>query len=65
MKPSLGTPNPKQTTKPMMTRSDLEKYLVDRGIQAGTTECEVSPGNLYSGTRALDPQGSCLGIHVS
>ena len=65
MKPSLGTPNPKQTTKPMMTRSDLEKYLVDRGIQAGRTECEVSPGNLYSGTRALDPQGSCLGIHVS
>ena len=38
MKPSLGTPNPKQTTKPMMTRSDLEKYLVDREIQAGTTE---------------------------
>ena len=38
MKPSLGTNNPKQTTKPMMTMSDLEKYLVDHGIQVGTTE---------------------------
>ena len=49
MKPSLGTNNPKQTTKPMMTMSDLEKYLVDHGIQAGTTECVsfcyVLPGN--------------------
>ena len=34
MKPSLGTTNdPKQTTKPMMTMSDLEKYLVDHGYR--------------------------------
>ena len=38
MKPSLGTKNPMRTTKPMMTMSDAEKYLVDHGIQVGTTE---------------------------
>ena len=35
MKPSLGTKNPKQTRKPMMTMSVLEKYLVDRGYRQG------------------------------
>ena len=33
MKPSLGTKNPLRTTKPMMTMSDVEKYLVDHGYR--------------------------------
>ena len=33
-KPSLGTKkNPMRTTKPMMTMSDLENYVVDRGFR--------------------------------
>ena len=32
-KPSLGTKNPMLTTKPMMTMSDLENYVVDRGFR--------------------------------
>ena len=35
MKPSLGTKNPQQTPKPMMTMSVPEKYLVDRGYRQG------------------------------
>ena len=33
MKPSLGTKNPMRTTKPMMTMSEVEKYLVDHGCR--------------------------------
>ena len=33
MKPSLGTKNPLRTTKPMMTMSDVEKYLDDHGFR--------------------------------
>ena len=32
-KPRLATKNPMQTTKPMMTMSDLENYVVDRGFR--------------------------------
>ena len=33
MKPSLGIKNPMRTTKPVMTMSDAEKYLVDHGFR--------------------------------
>ena len=33
MKPSLETKNPMRTTKPMMTMSEVEKYLVDHGYR--------------------------------